>query len=96
MNKKKPSLIDIKKNLDSDRTAEVIEKNNIKWKTENPQRGQRGDFKRLSLTLPKYMLDQLRSISLERKIAELSNYEMTSMIREAIASFIKRETSEKQ
>lgn len=91
MSKKKPSLVDIKKNLDSTKPTSKIEKVIFKEQKENPQRGRRGDFKRLSLTLPKYMLDALRSISLERKIKEIPNYEMTAMIREAVASFIERE-----
>ena len=95
MSKKKPSLIDIKKNLDAPIETSKVEKVNFTIQTENPQRGKRGDFKRLSLTLPKYMLDALRSISLKRKIAELPNYEMTSMIREAIASFIEKEAPKK-
>jgi hypothetical protein len=95
MSKKKPSLVDIKKNLDSSKPTIKIEKLNFKEQSENPQRGRRGDFKRLSLTLPKYMLDALRSISLERKIFEIPNYEMTSLIREALASFIEKESPKK-
>ena len=94
MIKKKPSLSDIKKNLDSSENIDIKEKKNFAVKKENPERGERGDFKRLSLTLPKYMLNSLRSISLTRKIDEHPNYEITSIIREAIASFIEKESAE--
>lgn len=82
MSKKKPTLVDIKKSLD--KSPEKSEK-------ENPQRGSRGDFKRLSLTLPKELLDSLRTISLKRRINEKPNYELTAIVREALARFIKTE-----
>lgn len=39
------------------------------------------------------MLDELRKISLKRKVAELPNYELTSIVREALADFIEKEVS---
>lgn len=94
MIKKKPSLVDIKKNLDIAEEKLFLKKVNTAGQQENPKRGDRRDFKRFSLTLPKYMLDALRSISLKRKVGERSNYELTSIIREALASFIEKESNQ--
>jgi len=95
MIKKKPSLVDINKNLDLPQEKPSIKRISTAFQQENPKRGNRGDFKRFSLTLPKHMLDALRSISLKRKVEERLNYELTSIVREALASFIKKESNEK-
>jgi len=95
MKKKKPTLADIKKNLDNPKENPKIQQINFSHQ-ENPKRGGRGDFKRLSLTLPKYLLDALRKISLKRTMAELPNYELTSIVREALADFIEKEASNPQ
>lgn len=93
MSKKKPTLVDIKKSLDKSPEKSKIKPINIAnpRSKENPQRGNRGDFKRLSLTLPKEMLDSLRTIGLKRRVNEKPNYELTAIVREALARFIETE-----
>lgn len=86
--------MDIKKNLDMVEEKPFLKKVITADQQENPKRGDRGDFKRFSLTLPKYMLDALRSISLKRKVEEQSNYELTSIVREALAYFIEKESNQ--
>lgn len=58
----------------------------------NPQKGERGSFSRLSLTLPESMLNTLRSVSLERKITKKKNVEVNAIVREAIAEFIMKQS----
>jgi len=56
----------------------------------NPARGKRGDFERVTITMPPEMLDALEDIRRKRKRAKEKNSDISSLIREAIVYWLGR------
>lgn len=54
----------------------------------NPDRGNRGDFERLTITMPPEMVDALEDIRRHRKRAKEKNSDISSLIREAVAFWV--------
>ena len=54
----------------------------------NIPRGERANFLKLTITMPPAMLIALRSIGLKRKVVGRKDTDTSSLIREALSSFI--------
>lgn len=54
----------------------------------DPKRGERGDFVKMTITLPLDMIIELKKISLERLARSNRDSNMSSIIREAVYKFI--------
>lgn len=54
----------------------------------NPERGERGDFGKLSITMPQEMIDALDDIKRQRRRAKEKNGDFSSLIREAVAFWL--------
>lgn len=54
----------------------------------NPVRGERGNFRGLSITMPEEMIEELESIRRHMKRAREKNADMSSLIREAVAFWL--------
>jgi len=54
----------------------------------NPERGQRGDFGKLTITMPPEMIDALEDVRRQRKKAKEKNSDMSSLIREAVSEWL--------
>ena len=57
----------------------------------NPERGQRGDFLKCTVTLPAEMLGALQALGLERRMAGLKHGTVSELVREALADFLARQ-----
>ncbi len=51
----------------------------------NPERGERGNFLKITMTLPPAMLGKLRQLGLERKAEGKRDTDVSSLIREAVS-----------
>ena len=56
----------------------------------NPERGNRGDFERLTITMPPDMVEALELIRRQRKRAKEKNTDLSSLIREAVALWLEK------
>jgi len=56
----------------------------------NPPRGEKGDFRKLSVTLPPEVYERLVQESARRKIAGEANQLLSALVREAIIEYLKR------
>ncbi len=56
----------------------------------NPARGNRGDFEKLTITMPPDMVDALESMRRQRKRAKSGNADLSSIIREAVAFWLQK------
>ena len=56
----------------------------------NPPRGEKGDFRKLSVTLPPEVYEKLVQESARRKIAGEANQLLSALVREAIIEYLKR------
>jgi len=56
----------------------------------NPPRGEKGDFRKLSVTLPPEAYEKLVQESARRKIAGEANQLLSALVREAIIEYLKR------
>lgn len=56
----------------------------------NPARGNRGDFEKLTITMPPDMVDSLESIRRQRKRSKSGNADLSSIIREAVAFWLEK------
>ena len=56
----------------------------------NPPRGEKGDFRKLSVTVPPQAYEQLMRESMRRKIAGEPNQLLSALIREAVIEYLER------
>jgi hypothetical protein len=56
----------------------------------NAPRGEKGDFRKLSVTLPPEVYQRLVQESARRKIAGEANQLLSGLVREAIIEYLKR------
>jgi hypothetical protein len=56
----------------------------------NPPRGQKGDFRKVSITVPPSTYEQLVHESARRKIAGEPNQLLSALIREAVVQYLER------
>ena len=56
----------------------------------NPARGNRGDFEKLTITMPPDMVDSLENIRRQRKRSKSGNADLSSIIREAVAFWLQQ------
>ncbi len=61
----------------------------------NPERGQRGEFLKVTITLPAEMLLELRRLGLQRRAAGQKNTGVSELVREAVAILLERGGTEK-
>lgn len=54
----------------------------------DPPRGERGDFRKVTITLPPEVYEQLVNESARRKIADEPNHLLSGVIREALLEFL--------
>lgn len=54
----------------------------------NPDRGERGNFRGLSITMPIEMIEELESIRTKMRRAREKNADLSSLIREAVAFWL--------
>jgi len=57
----------------------------------NPDRGSRGDFERLTITMHPDMVEALEGIRRQRKRAKEKDSDISSLIREAVAYWLDRD-----
>jgi len=56
----------------------------------NPPRGEKGDFRKLSVTLPPEAYERLVQESARRKIAGAPNRMLSALLREALTQYLDR------
>ena len=56
----------------------------------NPPRGEKGDFRKVSVTLPPESYEKLVQESARRKIAGEPNQLLSALVREAVIEYLKR------
>ena len=56
----------------------------------NPPRGEKGDFRKISVTMPPVTYEQLMRESARRKIAGEPNQLLSALIREAVTEYLER------
>lgn len=56
----------------------------------NPRRGQRGDFLKITITMPAEMLSGLQTLGLRRRIAGKKDTDISSLIREAAVNLLRK------
>ena len=54
----------------------------------NPRRGEKGDFRKMSVTLPPMIYERLVLESTRRKIAGEPNHLLSSLLREALTLYL--------
>ena len=57
----------------------------------NPIRGERGDFLKVTITLPPEMLADLKRLGIERKLDGMRDTDVSSLIREALKTFLEQQ-----
>lgn len=57
----------------------------------NPERGERGDFLKLTITMPAAMLTALRTVGIQRRARGQKNTTASELIREAVSNLISTE-----
>ncbi len=57
----------------------------------NPDKGERGDFLRVTVTLPEQMIGELQSLGRRRKRNKKKNTTISALVREFVAEGLKRE-----
>ena len=60
----------------------------VATKKANPIRGERGDFLKVTITLPPDMLADLKRLGIERKLQGLKDTDTSSLIREAVTKLL--------
>jgi len=58
--------------------------------TDGPSRGEKGDFRKLSFTLPPSAYKELIEESARRKVAGQPNQLLSSILREAVMEYLSR------
>jgi hypothetical protein len=56
----------------------------------NPPRGEKGDFRKITVTIPPDAYEQLIHESARRKIAGQPNQLLSSLLREAVVGYLER------
>ena len=56
----------------------------------NPPRGEKGDFRKVSITIPPAAYEKLVQESARRKIAGEPNQLLSALVREAVIEYLKR------
>ncbi len=59
----------------------------------NPPHGEKGDFRKITVTLPPAVYEQLVRESLRRKLAREKNHMLSALVREAVTSYLTGGTS---
>ena len=86
---KKASLKQLHKQLgQSDKPAKAAQKTSGEA---SPPRGDRGDFLKITITLPPETLQTLRDIGMARRCEGRRDTDVSSLIRESLATFIENE-----
>ena len=57
----------------------------------NPERGLRGDFLKITVTIPAKMLGDLKIFGLRRRAKGRKDTDISSLIREAVADLLQKE-----
>ena len=57
----------------------------------NPQRGHRGDFLKITVTMPARMLGDLKSLGLRRRERGQKDTDISSLVREAVSDLLRKE-----
>ncbi len=57
----------------------------------NPERGLRGDFLKITITMPAKMLGDLKIFGLRRRANGQKDTDISSLIREAVADLLRKE-----
>ena len=57
----------------------------------NPERGLRGDFLKITITMPARMLGDLKIFGLRRRANGRKDTDISSLIREAVAELLRKE-----
>jgi hypothetical protein len=57
----------------------------------NPERGLRGDFLKITVTIPARMLGDLKTLGLRRRATGQKDTDISSLIREALADLLRKE-----
>ena len=77
--------------------AEKIELGNARpdlmdpaWPNPNPGRGDKGGFRKITITLPQWAYESLIQESTRRKIAGERNQLMSALFREAISDYLRK------
>ncbi len=55
----------------------------------NPEIGRRGNFLKVTITIPPEMLGELRNLGLRRRTAGQKNSDISSLVREAVAELLR-------
>jgi len=58
----------------------------------NPPRGERGNFFKMTLTLPPEMVGALRDLGLRRRVEGKKDTSLSALIREAVVDLLARES----
>ena len=58
--------------------------------TANPRRGQRGDFLKITVTMPAKMLGELKTLGLRRRARGQKDTDISSLVREAVTDLLKK------
>ena len=58
----------------------------------NPPRGERGNFFKMTLTLPPEMVGALRDLGLRRRVEGQKDTSLSALIREAVAELLANES----
>jgi hypothetical protein len=92
MKKEKTRLADLASRLRSsdERISEIREPSfgSIASVNPNPPHGEKGDFRKLTITLPPEAYELLVQESARRKIAKDRNHLLSSIIREAVMEYL--------
>jgi len=56
----------------------------------NPKRGSRGDFLKITVTVPAKMLTDLKVLGLRRRASGRKDTDVSSLIREAVADLLQK------
>ena len=57
----------------------------------NPERGHRGNFLKITITMPAEMLGDLKTLGLRRRERGLKDTDVSSLVREAVAELLQKE-----
>ena len=57
----------------------------------NPERGLRGDFLKITVTMPAKMLGDLKVLGLRRRAGGRKDTDVSSLIREAVADLLQKD-----
>lgn len=55
----------------------------------NPERGNRGDFLKITVTMPAQMLGDLKSLGLHRRARGEKDTDISSLVREAVSDLLR-------